>query len=867
MNLTRKYLLCLLLLFVVFSLGAQQMYGYRYWFDSDIAIAQEDSSASSQFSLELDVSDLSEGMHQLNVQVKDSSGLYSSARSAMFWKQVYIDTTSYIMRYWFDDDTQKTESYASSGVQMIDVSSLPSGMHSLNVQVKSPDGRYSPIQVAMFWKLDMLNQGYKCHYYIDDSLFQTHHFQAIGELVKLSIDVNELPYGLHMLRVQIDNAKGEPVALAQQYFIRELGANQFSKARCIYTIDDSGVFGEAPQIQEGMFKFDVNIDHLMAGVHQLTCMILDDQNQCIQIRNHFFMKSHSEMVRYDYWVNADTASMRVVPILPADTCHLVDLMQVASYPFTTKSFNFEVEDGIPYVYAKNNLHVKLYNSQGAYVQESQSYSDLSSKREVSDVIALNAGILRTDRTPADNNIRWYKIYADEAHELEFSVSQACDVQLFTPDGECLMEASGKEVCDTLSCRVSQSGIYYLALHDVTGTSVNTSVYYHNNDTLRDAQGLIYCANATHDAYDVVSYVDSLKSEVVIPAHMYGIPVNAIMKGAFAGAEQLRRITIPESIKSVGEGIFSGCYNLLVVDWNSPATLAAECFDDAKAYGNMLVFSKTSGDFNGNVVLNGVAENITLIDAKDFFNPRAFTAKYISYSRTFSKETFLWRSAGWESMVLPFDVQIIENKEKACRLAPFGYADYVQVMPMWVADWKAESNVFARCDFPSANVPFIVQVPNNEALYEEKFNMNGAIVFSAQQTKVLPTNDLQIYAQNADYQFVPTYKNLTSAANIYALNDAYYGISGEVIAPGGAFVAGLRDVRPFEAYIQKTTANTQQASYIRVGVDVATGMESILQSELLWPQEDVWYNLQGLRLPSRPTQPGLYIHNGEKVMIK
>ena len=30
---------------------------------------------------------------------------------------------------------------------------------------------------------------------------------------------------------------------------------------------------------------------------------------------------------------------------------------------------------------------------------------------------------------------------------------------------------------------------------------------------------------------------------------------------------------------------------------------------------------------------------------------------------------------------------------------------------------------------------------------------------------------------------------------------------------------------------------------------------------------VWYTLSGTRLDSKPTQPGLYIHGGRKVMIK
>jgi hypothetical protein len=32
-------------------------------------------------------------------------------------------------------------------------------------------------------------------------------------------------------------------------------------------------------------------------------------------------------------------------------------------------------------------------------------------------------------------------------------------------------------------------------------------------------------------------------------------------------------------------------------------------------------------------------------------------------------------------------------------------------------------------------------------------------------------------------------------------------------------------------------------------------------------DNVWYNLQGVKLNGVPTVPGIYIHNGRKVVIK
>ena len=33
------------------------------------------------------------------------------------------------------------------------------------------------------------------------------------------------------------------------------------------------------------------------------------------------------------------------------------------------------------------------------------------------------------------------------------------------------------------------------------------------------------------------------------------------------------------------------------------------------------------------------------------------------------------------------------------------------------------------------------------------------------------------------------------------------------------------------------------------------------------RQNVWYTLSGSRLPNKPTEPGIYINNGRKIVIK
>lgn len=71
--------------------------------------------------------------------------------------------------------------------------------------------------------------------------------------------------------------------------------------------------------------------------------------------------------------------------------------------------------------------------------------------------------------------------------------------------------------------------------------------------------------------------------------------------------------IPASVKSVGKAVFNGCNQLLLIDWNAQATITAESFDTPAEMGNLLIFAPegTECTYEGNVVIGGIAEKITL----------------------------------------------------------------------------------------------------------------------------------------------------------------------------------------------------------------------------------------------------------------
>ena len=215
------------------------------------------------------------------------------------------------------------------------------------------------------------------------------------------------------------------------------------------------------------------------------------------------------------------------------------------------------------------------------------------------------------------------------------------------------------------------------------------------------------------------------------------------------------------------------------------------------------------------------------------------------------------SGRWEAMVLPFDVQQIMNEEKNI-ITPMSPAGSTDGLLCWVATWKQGEGSFVLDTHIKANVPFIMEVPNCDE-YEEYFNIRGMVSFSATDAKVYATVEDE-RSENSGYNFVGTYDVVASDSHVYALNDDEYDAGeGEAYMPGGVFVAGLRDIRPFEAYMLNTDAT--RAFYLPVNRG-DTGIGAVLSVK-----DENWYTLQGIRLNSKPKDRGVYIVNGRKVMIK
>ena len=317
------------------------------------------------------------------------------------------------------------------------------------------------------------------------------------------------------------------------------------------------------------------------------------------------------------------------------------------------------------------------------------------------------------------------------------------------------------------------------------------------------------------------------------------------------------------VAGIESGALANATNLAAVVWE-PATQ----FTESVSNPNLLLYV-IRADYAPagiqNVVVNGMAEHIVLTEAQngnDFYCPEEFTARSISLTHKYSMVSGLESCQGWETIVLPFDVQSVTHATKG-MLKPFAtWQQSDRERPFWL--YELGSGGWAQATGIRANIPYIISMPNNDR-YRSDYRVNGNVTFSAENTRVKKTDDA-VAITGGNKTLVPNFKQRSASNEVFALNvvNGYDSVTGGA-AEGSQFVRQLRQVHPFEAYLQAN--NTTRGDVIPVFDDrEATRIGATLndKGEMI---NDKWYSVDGRKLEEKPTRKGVYIMNGEKVVIR
>jgi hypothetical protein len=271
------------------------------------------------------------------------------------------------------------------------------------------------------------------------------------------------------------------------------------------------------------------------------------------------------------------------------------------------------------------------------------------------------------------------------------------------------------------------------------------------------------------------------------------------------------------------------WHLPSVYWNSTKEFPKERFGKIDRLF-LPTNGKTSSYSNiGYVFYNGKT-NIINVDynssSYSFSVSDEMTADTISYSRQFSQNSGYGEAAGWQTIVLPFDVTEISYtrssyySNESVSLAPFG-SDALNTegtLPFWLYELGSEGSYVAATQI-KAHHPYLICMPNND-MYPSENNISGTVTFRATDAtngvKLETTEGKLQRSKGTKFDLVPTYDGVYKNDTVYALNESRsYSNDGTTYKAGSVFIKNYNTnyydsypaVYPFRAYLVSNETTT------------------------------------------------------------
>ena len=208
----------------------------EYWFDDDYAGRQQIAFAPDlqhQFSADIDVSQLTAGIHVFHIRYKGDNGFYSSMQSKTFLHIPENKQLTYF-EYWFNDDFENrtgralTPASQFQTVEDLDISNLNNGLNTISFRTKDNFGFYSSPTTIYFYKDDNLLDGppdltaYEYWFNNDyENRMETAFTPAEGQLLLTSVDAAALPEGVNVFNIRFKDEQGTYSATQSDIFYRK----------------------------------------------------------------------------------------------------------------------------------------------------------------------------------------------------------------------------------------------------------------------------------------------------------------------------------------------------------------------------------------------------------------------------------------------------------------------------------------------------------------------------------------------------------------------------------------------------------------------------------------------------------------------
>ena len=212
------------------------------------------------------------------------------------------------------------------------------------------------------------------------------------------------------------------------------------------------------------------------------------------------------------------------------------------------------------------------------------------------------------------------------------------------------------------------------------------------------------------------------------------------------------------------------------------------------------------------------------------------------------DDFELKAEKWYPMVLPFNTTVAELSQK------FGYA-VVNILNTENTDDNIRFKLHMQ-DI-KANQPFLIKIVEDKVMNDN----TDPVEFTG--VTILDSDYNADVNENTGIQFIGFYDAKIGVTD----HDFWYHPTGGYDARYGGKADPNRYLRPLNAYVQTPAGSAAKVIYVEDPVQGVTAIESISAEGAEAIPVQGWYTINGIKLEGVPTEKGIYINNGKKVVIK
>jgi hypothetical protein len=216
---------------------------------------------------------------------------------------------------------------------------------------------------------------------------------------------------------------------------------------------------------------------------------------------------------------------------------------------------------------------------------------------------------------------------------------------------------------------------------------------------------------------------------------------------------------------------------------------------------------------------------------------------------------LYKDGKWNTLCLPFDIYSFTGTplEGATVMTLDVEGTYGDKKTGYDASTGVLSLYFEETDWIEAGVPYLVKWASGDNIESPVFNNFTIFNDDPEEGKIV--------SEDGKVTFIGTYDPVTLTGG--DTSNLYLGTDNKLYWP-----STNKPINAFRAYFRVDLGGTASVKAFYMNFDrETTGVALIGNDTNADNSHNGWYDLQGRKLDRKPTQKGIYIHNGKKVVIK